>query len=123
MLIVLRGLLTGVSGGQIFVNLPPSMLLSRLGPVARGPASIWPCLILSTAGPRPDPSHRGKAQEQPARRESERLEGVTGGVDRTPGEDRGREEPGAALRRIAALGHRIPALLGPPLGFAPPALK
>ncbi|WP_405799525.1 ABC transporter permease [Streptomyces sp. NBC_01506] len=46
MLIVLRGVLTGISGGQTFFQLPQSMLY--LGSVAwlGMPASVWICLVL-----------------------------------------------------------------------------
>ncbi|WP_328675032.1 ABC transporter permease [Streptomyces sp. NBC_00343] len=46
MLIVLRGLLTGISGGQTFFQLPPSMLYLGTTVWAGMPASIWICLIL-----------------------------------------------------------------------------
>ncbi len=46
MLIVLRGLLTGVSGGQTFFNLPPSMIYLGNAVWLGLPASIWICLIL-----------------------------------------------------------------------------
>ncbi|MGC5013589.1 ABC transporter permease [Streptosporangium sp. DT93] len=50
MLIVLRGLLTGVSGGQTFFNLPPSMLYLGSALWLGVPASIWLCLLLFAAG-------------------------------------------------------------------------
>ncbi|NUP01399.1 MAG: ABC transporter permease [Nonomuraea sp.] len=50
MLIVLRGLLTGISGGQTFFNLPPSMLYLGSAMWLGVPASIWLCLILFAAG-------------------------------------------------------------------------
>ncbi|GIF77683.1 ABC transporter permease [Asanoa siamensis] len=50
MLIVLRGLLTGVSGGQTFFNLPDSMLYLGTTSWLGLPASIWICLGLFTAG-------------------------------------------------------------------------
>ncbi|MEW9551957.1 ABC transporter permease [Nonomuraea sp. NPDC050783] len=50
MLIVLRGLLTGISGGQTFFNLPPSMLYLGSAVWLGVPASIWLCLTLFAAG-------------------------------------------------------------------------
>ncbi|AWS43431.1 ABC transporter permease [Streptosporangium sp. 'caverna'] len=50
MLIVLRGLLTGISGGQTFFNLPPSMLYLGSALWFGVPASIWLCLLLFAAG-------------------------------------------------------------------------
>ncbi|WP_329430028.1 ABC transporter permease [Streptosporangium sp. NBC_01495] len=50
MLIVLRGLLTGISGGQTFFNLPPSMLYLGSALWLGVPASIWLCLLLFAAG-------------------------------------------------------------------------
>ncbi|WP_431929142.1 ABC transporter permease [Nonomuraea jabiensis] len=50
MLIVLRGLLTGISGGQTFFNLPPSMLYLGSAMWLGVPASIWLCLLLFAAG-------------------------------------------------------------------------
>jgi simple sugar transport system permease protein len=45
MLIVLRGMLTGISGGKTFFGLPPSMMyLSNTSWVGL-PASIWCCLL------------------------------------------------------------------------------
>jgi simple sugar transport system permease protein len=46
MLIVLRGILTGISGGQTFFQLPESMLYLGTAQWAGMPASIWICLIL-----------------------------------------------------------------------------
>jgi simple sugar transport system permease protein len=45
MLIVLRGLLTGISGGQTFFLLPPSMLYLSNAKWLGMPASIWVCLL------------------------------------------------------------------------------
>ena len=45
MLIVLRGLLTGISGGQTFFGLPPSMLYLGNTNWLGMPASIWVCLL------------------------------------------------------------------------------
>jgi simple sugar transport system permease protein len=50
MLIVLRGLLTGVSGGQTFFDLPASMLYLGSATWFGVPASIWVCLVLFAAG-------------------------------------------------------------------------
>jgi simple sugar transport system permease protein len=50
MLIVLRGLLTGISGGQTFFNLPPSMAYLGSAIWLGVPASIWICLLLFAAG-------------------------------------------------------------------------
>jgi simple sugar transport system permease protein len=50
MLIVLRGLLTGLSGGQTFFNLPPSMLYLGSALWFGVPASIWLCLLLFAIG-------------------------------------------------------------------------
>ncbi|MGS2648670.1 ABC transporter permease [Streptosporangium sp. G12] len=50
MLIVLRGLLTGISGGQTFFNLPPSMLYLGSALWLGVPTSIWLCLLLFAAG-------------------------------------------------------------------------
>jgi simple sugar transport system permease protein len=50
MLIVLRGLLTGISGGQTFFNLPPSMLYLGSALWLGVPASIWLCLLLFAFG-------------------------------------------------------------------------
>jgi simple sugar transport system permease protein len=46
MLIVLRGVLTGISGGQTFFRLPPSMLYLGTTQWFGAPASIWICLVL-----------------------------------------------------------------------------
>ena len=46
MLIVLRGVLTGISGGQTFFQLPPSMLYIGTAEWFGMPASIWICLAL-----------------------------------------------------------------------------
>ena len=46
MLIVLRGALTGISGGQTFFHLPPSMLYLGTTEWFGVPASIWICLAL-----------------------------------------------------------------------------
>ncbi|MFF7738392.1 MULTISPECIES: ABC transporter permease [unclassified Streptomyces] len=46
MLIVLRGVLTGISGGQTFFQLPKSMLYLGTTQWFGVPASIWLCLIL-----------------------------------------------------------------------------
>ncbi|MBZ9645797.1 ABC transporter permease [Streptomyces sp. PSKA30] len=50
MLIVLRGILTGISGGQTFFQLPPSMLYLGTTPWLGMPASVWICLILFAIG-------------------------------------------------------------------------
>ncbi|NUR69236.1 MAG: ABC transporter permease [Hamadaea sp.] len=50
MLIVLRGLLTGISGGQTFFNLPESMMYLGTAVWFGIPASIWICLALFAAG-------------------------------------------------------------------------
>jgi simple sugar transport system permease protein len=50
MLIVLRGLLTGISGGQTFFHLPPSMTYLGSTTWLGVPASIWICLLLFAAG-------------------------------------------------------------------------
>ncbi|WP_290060224.1 ABC transporter permease [Amycolatopsis solani] len=50
MLIVLRGLLTGISGGQTFFGLPDSMLYLGTTPWAGIPASIWICVLLFAGG-------------------------------------------------------------------------
>ncbi|MEV7805541.1 ABC transporter permease [Microbispora sp. NPDC088329] len=50
MLIVLRGLLTGISGGQTFFNLPDSMTYFGSTMWLGVPASIWICLLLFAAG-------------------------------------------------------------------------
>jgi simple sugar transport system permease protein len=46
MLIVLRGILTGISGGQTFFQLPQSMLYPGTAEWFGMPASIWICLAL-----------------------------------------------------------------------------
>ncbi|MET8942762.1 ABC transporter permease [Streptomyces sp. NPDC004542] len=46
MLIVLRGILTGISGGQTFFQLPSSMLYLGTAEWLGMPASIWVCLAL-----------------------------------------------------------------------------
>ena len=46
MLIVLRGILTGISGGQTFFDLPSSMLYLGTTEWLGVPASIWVCLLL-----------------------------------------------------------------------------
>jgi simple sugar transport system permease protein len=46
MLIVLRGTLTGISGGQTFFRLPPSMLYLGTSTWWGVPTSIWICLAL-----------------------------------------------------------------------------
>jgi simple sugar transport system permease protein len=46
MLIVLRGILTGISGGQTFFQLPQSMLYPGTAQWFGMPASIWICLAL-----------------------------------------------------------------------------
>jgi simple sugar transport system permease protein len=50
MLIVLRGILTGISGGQTFFNLPTSMLYLGTTEWLGIPASVWVCLILFAIG-------------------------------------------------------------------------
>jgi simple sugar transport system permease protein len=50
MLIVLRGLLTGISGGQTFFGMPDSMLYLGTTLWAGIPASIWICVLLFAAG-------------------------------------------------------------------------
>ncbi|WP_243704887.1 ABC transporter permease [Micromonospora sp. KC723] len=50
MLIVLRGLLTGISGGQTFFNLPESMMYLGTAVWWGIPASIWICVALFAAG-------------------------------------------------------------------------
>ena len=49
MLIVLRGVLTGISGGQTFFQLPDSMLYLGTAEWFGVPASIWICLMLFAA--------------------------------------------------------------------------
>ncbi len=50
MLIVLRGLLTGIGGGQTFFDLPTSMMYLGSAVWFGVPASIWICLLLFAAG-------------------------------------------------------------------------
>jgi simple sugar transport system permease protein len=50
MLIVLRGLLTGISGGQTFFGMPESMLYLGTTQWAGVPASIWICVLLFATG-------------------------------------------------------------------------
>jgi simple sugar transport system permease protein len=50
MLIVLRGLLTGISGGQTFFDLSASMMYLGSAVWFGVPASIWVCLLLFAAG-------------------------------------------------------------------------
>jgi simple sugar transport system permease protein len=50
MLIVLRGLLTGISGGQTFFDLPPAMTYLGSATWFGVPASIWLCLTLFATG-------------------------------------------------------------------------
>jgi simple sugar transport system permease protein len=50
MLIVLRGILTGISGGQTFFQLPDSMLYLGTTQWLGMPASVWVCLILFAVG-------------------------------------------------------------------------
>jgi simple sugar transport system permease protein len=50
MLIVLRGLLTGISGGQTFFGLPDSLLYLGTTLWAGIPASIWICVLLFAGG-------------------------------------------------------------------------
>ncbi len=50
MLIVLRGLLTGISGGQTFFGLPDGMLYLGTTLWAGIPASIWICVLLFAGG-------------------------------------------------------------------------
>lgn len=50
MLIVLRGLLTGISGGQTFFMLPASMMYLGTAVWLGVPASIWLCVALFAAG-------------------------------------------------------------------------
>jgi simple sugar transport system permease protein len=49
MLIVLRGLLTGISGGKTFFNLPSSFLYLGNAVWLGMPASIWICVLLYAA--------------------------------------------------------------------------
>ncbi|WIM92836.1 ABC transporter permease [Actinoplanes oblitus] len=50
MLIVLRGLLTGISGGQTFFGLPASMMYLGTEVWLGFPASVWLCLVLFAVG-------------------------------------------------------------------------
>ncbi|GAA1029128.1 ABC transporter permease [Virgisporangium ochraceum] len=50
MLIVLRGLLTGISGGKTFFALPPSMTYLGSAQWVGVPASVWISLLLFAAG-------------------------------------------------------------------------
>ena len=50
MLIVLRGILTGISGGQTFFQLPESMMYLGTTQWLGVPASIWICLALFAIG-------------------------------------------------------------------------
>ena len=50
MLIVLRGILTGISGGQTFFQLPSSMLYLGTAEWLGMPASVWVCLLLFAIG-------------------------------------------------------------------------
>lgn len=50
MLIVLRGILTGISGGQTFFQLPGSMLYLGTTQWLGMPASVWVCLFLFAVG-------------------------------------------------------------------------
>jgi simple sugar transport system permease protein len=50
MLIVLRGMLTGISGGQTFFQLPESMLYLGTAQWLGMPASVWLCLLLFAVG-------------------------------------------------------------------------
>ncbi|MGM1064830.1 ABC transporter permease [Saccharothrix sp. Mg75] len=50
MLIVLRGVLTGISGGQTFFRLPGSMLYLGTAQWLGVPASVWVCLVLFALG-------------------------------------------------------------------------
>ncbi|WP_033443046.1 ABC transporter permease [Saccharothrix sp. NRRL B-16314] len=50
MLIVLRGILTGISGGQTFFRLPESMLYLGTTQWFGVPASVWLCLVLFAIG-------------------------------------------------------------------------
>src|SRR3954451_8346641 len=50
MLIVLRGLLTGMSGGQTFFGLPASMMYLGTAVWLGLPVSVWLCLLLFAAG-------------------------------------------------------------------------
>src|SRR5436190_348347 len=48
--VFLRGILTGVSGGQTFFRLPKSMLYLGTAQWLGMPASVWLCLLLFAAG-------------------------------------------------------------------------
>ena len=89
MLIVLRGLLTGISGGQTFFDLPESMLYLGTAEWLGVPASIW----MSPGAVRR--RHRG-ARLHPASAAS--LYAIGGNVDAAT---RGRHphRPGAVDRR------------------------
>lgn len=50
MLIVLRGLLTGISGGQTFFGLPRSMMYLGTEVWLGIPVSVWLCLVLFAVG-------------------------------------------------------------------------
>ncbi|GAA2861457.1 sugar ABC transporter permease [Actinoplanes cyaneus] len=50
MLIVLRGLLTGISGGQTFFGLPESMMYLGTTVWLGVPVSVWLCLVLFAVG-------------------------------------------------------------------------
>jgi len=50
MLITLRGILTGISGGQTFFRLPESMLYLGTTQWFGMPASVWVCLVLFAVG-------------------------------------------------------------------------
>src|SRR4051812_34332111 len=50
MLIVLRGLLTGISGGQTFFGLPSSMMYLGTAVWLGLPVSVWLCLLLFAIG-------------------------------------------------------------------------
>jgi simple sugar transport system permease protein len=50
MLIVLRGLLTGISGGQTFFGLPSSMMYLGTAVWLGLPVSVWLCLVLFAIG-------------------------------------------------------------------------
>ncbi|MCC8247101.1 ABC transporter permease [Saccharothrix luteola] len=50
MLIVLRGILTGISGGQTFFRLPESMLYLGTTQWFGVPVSVWLCLVLFAIG-------------------------------------------------------------------------
>lgn len=50
MLIVLRGLLTGISGGKTFFGLPPSMMYLGTASWLGVPVSIWVCFVAFAIG-------------------------------------------------------------------------